>query len=185
MADMQRPRFLGRDGGMGLNMPPMMGMPMPRGRVFAFPPIPPGPGPDAANDEGEVVRRTPEGVTRLRRFRGPNGNGFVWEFRSSTVNGKPVLPPPGPASPGPALPDDSADLRRRLPAGSTDRAAAVSQLDPPGRSPRADSIRLRACSIFESRSSTSAGVGLFADGARAPPCSAASSSPPDAGPWRA
>jgi hypothetical protein len=102
MADMQR-RFLGRDFAgmpfpafpdmdMGINNGGFLpGMP-PRGLRNA--PAPPQPQP--GDDGKEIVRKTPEGVTKFRRFQGPNGSqGFIYEFRSNTPQAK-VPPPPEP-----------------------------------------------------------------------------------------
>lgn len=103
MADMQR-RFMGRDFA-GMPMPSFPGIDMGNG---GFRPGPPPltphrglrgaqPPPQPGNPDGkEVVRKTPEGTTRIRRFQGPNGSGgVIFEFRS---NPKPadVPPPPEP-----------------------------------------------------------------------------------------
>ncbi len=103
MADMQR-RFLGRDlAGMPFPAFPDMDMGMNNGgflpgvhspEELRNAPAPPQPQP--GDDGKEVVRKTPEGVIRFRRFQGPNGlQGFVQEFRSNGFQAE-VPPPPEP-----------------------------------------------------------------------------------------
>jgi hypothetical protein len=100
MAEMPR-RFMGRDFG-NLPQPPFPGLDMGNG---GFPPgqqprrapwglnnTPQPPQPGNLNGK-EVVRKTPEGTTTVRRFRGPNGSqGMMFEFRSN--NPRAAVPPP-------------------------------------------------------------------------------------------
>ncbi len=85
MADMQR-RFLGRDPA-GMPFPAFPGMNMGMNNGGFLPGVPPRglrnapapPQPQPGDDGKEVVRKTPEGVTKFRRFQGPpNGSqGFI------------------------------------------------------------------------------------------------------------
>ncbi len=93
MRDM-RERFLGRGMGNAGRLP------MLPGPGFGFDMAPPLPG--NGDDGEEVVRKTPDGgETRFRQFKGPNGSGFVWQFRGG--NGNNLVPAP----PKPRLRDDN------------------------------------------------------------------------------
>lgn len=95
MQEMQQ-RFLGR------GFPDARRPQLPRpGLGFGMIPMPPLPQ-MGQGDGDEVVQRLPDGgETRFRRFNGPNGNGFVWQFRGGNLNR--VVPPP----PKPGLRDDN------------------------------------------------------------------------------